>query len=164
MLLNEDITIFHWLAVLRIIVGLWWIKSVLHKEYPKFIKSGMISWTNSLLDNHPIPPVAMALRPLINFQPTIFPYIIVLSELAIGIGLAFGFLTPIVALAAIGLNLIYLITAGVKPKDISVNPCFRVEQGQNLMMIAAEFVIFAAAAWTELSVDGALGWFESSLL
>lgn len=164
MLLNEDITVFHWLAVMRIIIGLWWIKSVLHKEYPKFVKTGMISWVNGLLDSHPIPPLSATMKPIVNFQPTVFPYLIVFGELGIGIGLTFGFLTPIAAIAAILLNLTYLAVAGAKPKDLSVNPCFRVEQGQNITMIAAELVIFAAAAWTELSVDSALGWFESSLI
>ena len=164
MLLNEDITVFHWLAMMRIVIGLWWIKSVLHKEYPKFVKSGMMSWVNGLLDNHPIQPAVKPLKAIINFQPTIFPYLIVFGELGIGIGLTFGFLTPLAAIAAILLNLNYLAIAGAKPKDLSVNPCFRVEQGQNIAMIAAELVIFAAAAWTELSVDSALGWFESSLI
>jgi hypothetical protein len=67
-------------------------------------------------------------------------------------------------LGAIFLNLNYLAIAGAKPKDIQVNPCFRVEQGQNIAMIAATLVIFAAAGWTELSVDSALGWFTSSLI
>jgi thiosulfate dehydrogenase [quinone] large subunit len=163
-LLNEDITVFHWLAVMRIIIGLWWIKSVLHKEYPKFVKTGMISWVNDLLDNHPIRPVAMIMKPIVNFQPKIFPYVIVFGELGLGIALTFGFLTPLAAVGAILMNLTYLLIAGAKPKDLNVNKCFRVEQGQNIAMIAATLVIFAAAGWTELSVDSALGWFTSSLI
>ena len=58
-----------WLAFLRIGIGLWWIKSVLHKEYPKFVRSGMMNWTNSLLDNQPVPAFAGVIRRVINFQP-----------------------------------------------------------------------------------------------
>jgi hypothetical protein len=36
------LTLEQWLALLRMGIGLWWIKSVLHKEYPKFVKTGMI--------------------------------------------------------------------------------------------------------------------------
>jgi thiosulfate dehydrogenase [quinone] large subunit len=96
---------------------------------------------------------------LINLSPTVFPYAVVLGELAVGIGLTFGFLTPISAVVAIFMNLNYLVTAGVKPKDISVNPCFRVEQGQNIAMIAVELLIFAAGAWSVWSIDALLGVF-----
>jgi thiosulfate dehydrogenase [quinone] large subunit len=163
-LLNEDITVYHWLAVMRIIIGLWWIKSVLHKDYPKFVNYGMMEWLNDLLDNHPIQPAVVPLKKIVNFQPKIFPYVMVFAELGLGIALTFGFLTPLASLGAIFLNLNYLAIAGAKPKDIKVNPCFRVEQGQNIAMIAATLVIFAAAGWTELSVDSALGWFTSSLI
>ena len=145
---------------MRIGIGLWWIKSVLHKEYPKFVKTGMISWTNSLLDNHPVPAFAGVIRRIINFQPAVFPYVIVAGEAAIGLGLTLGFLTPIAAIFAILLNLNYLTVAGVRPKDFSVNNCFRVEQGQNWVMILAELVIFFGGAWSVWSVDSALGLFS----
>lgn len=159
MLVNETITTQHWLAIMRIIIALWWIKSVLHKEYPKFVRSGMMNWTNSLLDNHPTPALVAPIRWLINLNPAVFPYIVVGGELAVGLGLLVGFLTPIAALAAIFMNLNYLVTAGVKPADISINNCFRVEQGQNIAMIAAELVIFAAGGWAVWSLDAALGLF-----
>lgn len=41
------LTVEQWLAFSRIGIGLWWVKSVLHKEYPKFVKTGMMGWTNS---------------------------------------------------------------------------------------------------------------------
>ncbi len=153
------LTIEHWLAFLRIGVGLWWIKSVFHKEYPKFVRTGMMSWTNTLLDNHPSPAVAGVIRRIINFQPAVFPYLIVIGELAVGIGLTFGLLTPIAALVALLLNVNYLVVAGVKPRDFSVNNCFRVEQGQNWVMIIAEIVIFATGAWSVWSLDRAFGLF-----
>jgi thiosulfate dehydrogenase [quinone] large subunit len=164
-MLRDVLTVDQWLAIMRIIIGLWWIKSVLHKEYPKFVKTGMMGWTNSLLDNHPYPFIAAPIRTLINISPTYFPYLVVLGELAVGIGLTLGLLTPVSALIAIFLNLNYLVTAGVKPTDYdekrfgSVNACFRVEQGQNIVMIAAELVILAAGAWAVWSLDSVLGFF-----
>jgi thiosulfate dehydrogenase [quinone] large subunit len=153
------LTLEQWLAILRIGIGLWWIKSVWHKEYPKFVKSGMISWTNSLLDNHPVPAYAGVIRSIINFQPTVFPYLIVLGELAVGVGLTLGFLTPLSALVALLLNFNYITVSGVKPKDIAVNNCFRVDQGQNFVMIVAEIVIFFAGAGAVWSLDNLLGIF-----
>jgi thiosulfate dehydrogenase [quinone] large subunit len=153
------LTIEQWLAVLRIGLGLWWIKSVLHKEYPKFVKTGMMGWTNALLDNHPVPAFAGVIHRIINFQPTIFPYLIVLGELAVGIGLTLGFLTPISVIVALLLNLNYITVSGVRPNDISVNECFRVDQGQNFVMIVAELVILFAGSWAVWSLDSALGLF-----
>jgi thiosulfate dehydrogenase [quinone] large subunit len=153
------LTLEQWLAILRIGIGLWWIKSVLHKEYPKFVRSGMMGWTNALLDNHPVPAYAGFIRGIINFQPTIFPYLIVLGEAAVGIGLTLGFLTPISALVALALNFNYITVSGVKPKDISVNNCFRVDQGQNFVMIVAEIVIFFTGAGAVWSLDKLLGIF-----
>lgn len=151
------LTVDQWLAFLRIGIGLWWVKSVLHKEYPKFVKTGMMSWTNSLLDNHPVPAYAGIVRRIINFQPTIFPYLIVLGEAAVGIGLVLGFLTPLSALVALLLNTMYITVAGVRPKDISVNPGFRVDQGQNWVMIVSEIVILFAGAGAVWSIDSLLG-------
>lgn len=165
MFLSEQMTIEHWLAVLRIGIGLWWLKSVWHKEYPKFVKSGMMTWTNSLLDNHPVPAYAGIIRRIINISPTVFPYLIVLGELAVGIGLTFGLFTPLSAIVALLLNINYITVSGVKPTDYdekkweSVNACFRVDQGQNFVMIVAEIVILAAGAWTVWSLDAALGLF-----
>lgn len=151
------LTTEQWLAFLRIGIGLWWIKSVLHKDYPKFVRSGMMNWTNSLLDNHPWPGYANIIRRIINFQPTIFPYVIVAGEAAVGIGLTLGLLTPLAAIGALLLNFNYITVAGVKPKDISVNACFRVDQGQNFVMIVSEIVILFAGAGLVWSLDSLLG-------
>jgi thiosulfate dehydrogenase [quinone] large subunit len=96
---------------------------------------------------------------IINFQPTVFPYLTVLGELAVGVGLTLGFLTPISALVALLLNLNYITVSGVRPRDISVNNCFRVDQGQNFVMIVAEVVIFFAGAGAVWSLDNLLGLF-----
>lgn len=73
--------------------------------------------------------------------------------------LALGFLTPISALVVLLLNFNYITVAGVRPGDIVVNNCFRVDQGQNFVMIVAEIVIFFAGAGAVWSIDSLLGIF-----
>jgi len=77
----------------------------------------------------------------------------------VGVGLVFGFLSPLVLLVAIFLNLNYIILAGVKPKDISVNAAYQCEQGQNYTMIISEITLLATVSWAVWSVDSVLGLF-----
>ena len=90
-----------------------------------------------------------------------FPYLILLGELSVGVGLVFGFLTPISLVVAIVLNLNYLALAGVRPKDITVNKAYQCEQGQNWTMLLAEIVLLATVTVSGCtwSVDHALGIF-----
>ncbi len=149
----------HWLAIFRIVVGLWWIKSVLHKPLRKFIDGGMVAWTVSLADNHPVPAFASLIKSMVSKNRGWFPYLVIAGETATGIGLTLGFLTPISALVGIFMNLNYLALAGVKPKDRSVNPGYQCEQGQNLMMIAAQVIIIVLDAGAVWSLDSLLGIF-----
>jgi thiosulfate dehydrogenase [quinone] large subunit len=149
----------HWLAMLRIGVGLWWIKSVLHKPLRNFLDESMVSWTLSLADNHPIPAYGSIIRRTIEPNASWFPYLVIAGEVAVGIGLTLGFLTPIAVLVAIFLNLNYLALAGVRPKDRSVNTAYQCEQGRNLMMLASQIVIFVMAAGSTWSIDSLLGIF-----
>lgn len=146
-----------WLALLRIAIGLWWVKSVLHKPLRSFLREGMVEWSISLARNHPVRPYGRAIEGLLQRTSSWFPYLVILGEAAVGIGLTLGFLTPISALVGIFLNLNYLALAGVKPLDPSVNKAYQCEQGQNLTMIASQLVIFALAAGAVWSVDSALG-------
>lgn len=148
-----------WLAILRIAVGLWWIKSVLHKPLRNFLDESMVSWTLSLADNHPVPAYGSLIRKTIEPNASWFPYLVIAGEAAVGLGLTFGFLTPVSVLVAIFLNLNYLALAGVRPKDRSVNAAYQCEQGQNLMMIASELVIFVMSAGAVWSLDSLLGLF-----
>lgn len=150
-----------WLAILRIGIGLWWLKSFLHKPHRKFVGGQMANWTLALADNHPVPAFGRAIKGLVAPNATWFPYLILAGELAVAIGMIFGFLTPITLLVAIFLNLNYLALAGVKPKDITVNAAYQCEQGQNWNMIIAQLVLFflSAAAGCTWSIDGALGLF-----
>ncbi len=148
-----------WLAVLRIGLGLWWIKSVLHKPYPHFLKGQMADWTIALAENHPMPFLAKPIGAMVNKNRSWFPYLIVLGELSVGIGLTFGFFTPIALIVAILLNLNYLFLAGVRPKDISINKAYQCEQGQNWNMIVPQFVLLALGAWGTWSLDSIFGLF-----
>ncbi len=148
-----------WLALLRIAVGLWWLESVRHKPLRHFVSGQMVTWTVSLAENHPVPAYGAFMKRLIEPNAAWFPYLVLAGELAVGIGLTFGFLTPVAAIVAILLNLNYLSMAGVRPKDLSVNKAYQCEQGQNLMMLASEVVIFMMAAWSVWSIDSLLGLF-----
>ena len=88
-----------------------------------------------------------------------FPYLILLGEFSVAAGMILGLLTPVSLLVAIFLNLNYISLAGVKPKDISVNPGYWAEQGQNWNMLVAEVVLLATAAGCTWSLDHLLGIF-----
>lgn len=153
------LTVEQWLALLRIALGLWWLESVRHKPLRKFVNGQMADWSLALADNHPVPFYGSMIRRLIEPNRSWFPYFNLAGELAVGIGLTFGLLTPVSALVAIFLNLNYLSLAGVRPKDLSVNAAYQCEQGQNLMMIASTIVVFVTGAWSIWSLDSLLGLF-----
>lgn len=148
-----------WLALLRIGIGLWWLKSVLHKPLRKFVSGQMVNWTVALAENHPVPAFGKAIKGLVAPNASWFPYLIIAGESAVAIGLIFGFLTPISLIVAILLNLNYLLLAGVKPKDITINAAYQCEQGQNWNMIIAEIVLLVLAAGSVWSLDSLLGLF-----
>ena len=76
-------------------------------------------------------------------------YVVVFSELLIGLGLVFGFLTPIAAVGGLLLNLMYFV---MMIHDWA-------EQGQNLMMVLVEVVVLGTHAWQRWSLDNYLGLF-----
>jgi thiosulfate dehydrogenase [quinone] large subunit len=154
------LSVEQWLAILRIGVGLWWLKSVFHKRIGHFLREGMVNWSISLAENHPVPAYGAAMKGLLSSTRSWFPYVQLFGgEFAVGVGLTLGFLTPIAAIVGIFLNLNFIALAGVKPKNIDVNPCFRVEQGQNWNMILAELIVLATGAGAVWSVDSLLGLF-----
>ena len=153
------LTVEQWLAILRIGVGLWWLKSFLHKPLRQFVSGQMADWTLALADNHPSPTFGRLIKNMVEPNRSWFAYLVLAGELAVAIGMIFGFLTPITLLVAIFLNLNYIALAGVKPKDKSVNPCYQCEQGQNYNMIIAEVVLFFTAAGCTWSIDHLLGIF-----
>jgi thiosulfate dehydrogenase [quinone] large subunit len=153
------LTIEQWLALLRIGIGLWWIKSFFHKPLRKFVSGQMVNWTLALADNHPSKTYGRFVTWLVGSNPRVFPYLILAGELAVGIGLVFGFLTPLALLVAILLNINYLSLAGVRPADISINTAYQCEQGQNYTMLISELFLLATVSWSTWSIDSLLGFF-----
>ena len=119
----------------------------------------MVDWTLALADNHPVPAYGRLIRRMVEPNRSWFPYLILLGELSVAIGMTLGLLTPLALIVAIFLNLNYISLAGVRPKDISVNPAYQCEQGQNWNMLVAEVVLFFTAAGCTWSLDSLLGIF-----
>jgi thiosulfate dehydrogenase [quinone] large subunit len=139
-----------WLAVLRIGVGLWWLESWRHKDKKGWFERGTgIAWAQSVAEKHRWPIVKRGFDRIVAPRPKAMAYVVVFSELAIGLGLVFGFLTPIAAIGAALLNLLYFV---LMIHDWA-------EQGQNSMMFLIAVVILGTHAWETWSLDDALGWF-----
>jgi thiosulfate dehydrogenase [quinone] large subunit len=151
------LTLEQWIAILRIGVGLWWLKSVFHKRIGHFLREGMVSWSVSLAENHPVPAFGNAMKGMLTSTRSWFPYLQLFGEFAVGVGLTLGFLTPVSALVGIFMNINFIALAGVKPRNLDVNPCFRVEQGQNWTMILVQALVFVSGVWGVWSLDGLLG-------
>ena len=153
------LSVEQWLAILRIGIGLWWLKSVLHKPLRKFVSGQMTNWTIALAENHPVPAYGNLIKKTVEPNASWFSYLVLAGEAAVAIGMIFGFLTPISLLVAIFLNLNYLALAGVRPKDITVNKAYQCEQGQNYTMLITEVGLLATMSWSVWSVDNLLGIF-----
>ncbi|MBI2767758.1 MAG: DoxX family protein [Chloroflexi bacterium] len=139
-----------WLAILRIGVGLWWLESVRHKDLPNFLRGGAMNWVESLTRDHPIPPFANTIRRVSlssQRRRVVTSWLVVLGESAAGVSLVLGFLTPAGLVLAVFLNANYFLLAGLKDQG---------EQGQNLMMILSEVVLFATGAGMTWGIDAAL--------
>ena len=154
-------TVAQVLALLRIGIGLWWLKSFAHKPHRGFVSGQMANWTLALADNHPVPAYGRMIRGIVAPTQTWFPYLILAGELAIAIGMILGFLTPLALIAAIFLNLNYISLAGVRPKDININKAYQCEQGQNWTMIVSQLALLATVPLSGCtwSLDHLLGIF-----
>lgn len=139
-----------WLAVLRIGLGLWWFESWRHKNKEAWIQRGAgIGWAKSVAEKHPLPVVTRSFDALVAPHPKAMSYVVLTAELALGLGLVFGFLTPIALIGSALLNLLYFV---LMIKDWA-------EQGQNSMMFLIAVVCLGTHAWQEWSLDDALGLF-----
>ena len=139
-----------WLAILRIGNGVWWLESVRHKNIPDFLRGGSMGWVDSLTTNHPIPAFANMIRRTSlasDRRRKVTSWLVVLGEFSVGLSLLLGFLTPVGLIVGIFLNFNYFLLAGLK--DFG-------EQGQNLMMILIEVVLFATGAGMTWGIDAAL--------
>ncbi|GAA1605707.1 DoxX family protein [Streptomyces globosus] len=139
-----------WLAVLRIGLGLWWLESWRHKDRKGWFERGTgIAWAADVAAKHRWPFVQRGFTAVVRPRARLMAYVVVYAELALGLGLVLGLLTPIALAGSLLLNLLYLI---LMIHDWA-------EQGQNAMMALIAAVALAAMAWQTWSVDAALGWF-----
>ncbi len=139
-----------WLAVLRIGVGLWWLESWRHKDKAAWFERGAgIAWAASVAEKHRWPFVRTAFATVVAPRTRIMSYLVVFGELAIGLGLVAGFLTPVAAAAGLALNLSYFV---LMIHDWA-------EQGQNSMMALVEVAVIGGAGGSIWSLDAALGLF-----
>lgn len=139
-----------WLAVLRIGLGLWWLESFRHKDKRAWIERGAgIDWAKSIAEKHRWRAVRTGFEKLVAPRPKLMSYMILGSELSLGIGLTLGFLTPVALVASVLLNLVYFV---LMIHDWA-------EQGQNIMMVTIGVVAFGTHAWQRWSLDAALGLF-----
>ncbi|ATL29318.1 DoxX family membrane protein [Streptomyces formicae] len=137
------------LAVLRIGLGLWWLESYRHKDKKEWFGGGGIGWAAGIAEKHRWTAVRSGFDVVVKPRPRVMAYVVAYAELALGLGLIFGFLTPIALVCGLLLNLIYLV---LMIHDVA-------EQGQNLMMALISVVALFASGWQVWSVDAALGIF-----
>ncbi|MFB7635361.1 DoxX family membrane protein [Streptomyces sp. NPDC056149] len=138
-----------WWAVLRIGLGLWWLESWRHKDKKSWFAGGGITWAAGIADEHRWPVVRKGFDRVVRPRPRLMAHLVAHAELALGLGLIVGLLTPLALAAGLLLNLIYLV---LMIHDWA-------EQGQNLMMALISAVGLGAMCWQGWSLDAALGWF-----
>jgi hypothetical protein len=85
-----------WLAVLRIGLGLWWLESWRHKDRKGWFERGTgIAWAADIAAKHRWSAVRSGFDAVVAPRPRAMAYVVVYAELALGLGLVAGFLTPI---------------------------------------------------------------------
>ena len=90
-----------------------------------------INWAADIAAKHKMKVVGRGFDAVVKPNPKVMTWIILMSELSLGLGLTLGFLTPVAAFASIALNLLYFV---LMIHDWA-------EQGQNAMMVLAAVVI-----------------------
>ena len=140
-----------WAAVLRIGLGLWWLESFRHKNLTAWIKrQAGINWAADIAGKHRWKFVGTGFDKVVRPHPKAMTWVVLMSELALGLGITLGFLTPIALFASIALNLLYFV---LMIHDWA-------EQGQNLMMILIAVVALGLHSWQVWSLDHAIGLFH----
>lgn len=139
-----------WAAVLRIGLGLWWLESFRHKNLTAWIKRHAgINWAADIAGKHRWGAVRAGFEKVVRPHPAAMTFVVLGSELALGLGLTLGFLTPVAAFASLALNLLYF--------TLMIHDW--AEQGQNLMMALAAAVVLGLHGWQVWSIDHLLGIF-----
>ncbi|MEV4329751.1 DoxX family membrane protein [Streptomyces sp. NPDC049597] len=137
-----------WAAVLRIGLGLWWLESWRHKDRKSWFERGTgIAWAAGVAREHRWQAVRTGFEKVVAPRPRLMAYIVVYAELALGLGLVSGLLTPVALAGGLILNLLYLV---LMIHDWA-------EQGQNAMMALASVVALFTVSWQTWSLDRAIG-------
>ncbi|MEU1018652.1 DoxX family protein [Streptomyces sp. NPDC005900] len=140
-----------WVAVLRAGLGLWWLESWRHKDKKGWLERGTgIAWAADVAAGHRWSVVRSGFATVVAPRPKVIAYVVVHAELALGLGLVLGFLTPVALVGGLLLNLLYLV---LMIHDWA-------EQGQNAMMALISLVALFAMSWQTWSLDHALGLFR----
>ncbi|MFJ6657708.1 DoxX family membrane protein [Streptomyces sp. NPDC091377] len=139
-----------WLAVLRIGLGLWWLESWRHKDKKTWFEGAGIAWAADVAAKHRWAVVRSGFAKVVGPRPKAMAYLVLYAELALGLGLILGILTPVALVGALLLNVLYFV---LMVHDWA-------EQGQNSMMALISVVALFGMAWQTWSLDGALGWFQ----
>ncbi|MFI0736220.1 DoxX family protein [Streptomyces sp. NPDC021225] len=139
-----------WLAVLRIGLGLWWLESWRHKDKKAWCGRGTgIAWAADMAAKHRWAFVRGGFAAVVGPRPKLMAYVVLYAELAIGLGLVLGFLTPIALIGGALLNLLYFV---LMIHDWA-------EQGQNSMMVLISLVALLGMSWQTWALDGTWGLF-----
>jgi thiosulfate dehydrogenase [quinone] large subunit len=138
-----------WLAVLRIGLGLWWLESWRHKDKKSWFEGSGIAWAADVAAKHRWNAVRSGFATVVTPRPRTMAYVVLYAELALGLGLVLGFMTPIALVGGLLLNGLYF---ALMIHDWA-------EQGQNSMMALISLVALFGMSWQSWSVDSALGLF-----
>ncbi|MGO4752623.1 DoxX family protein [Streptomyces sp. 2MCAF27] len=139
-----------WLAVLRIGLGLWWLESWRHKDKKAWLeRNSGITWAAGVAAKHRWAFVRGGFGAVVGSRPKLMAYVVLYAELAIGLGLVLGFLTPIALVGGALLNLLYFV---LMIHDWA-------EQGQNSMMVLMSLVALLGMSWQTWALDEAWGLF-----
>ncbi|MCX4881570.1 MULTISPECIES: DoxX family protein [unclassified Streptomyces] len=139
-----------WLAVLRIGLGLWWLESWRHKDRKAWFERGTgIKWAAGIAEKHRWNAVRSGFEVMVAPRPRTMAYVVVYAELATGLGLVAGFLTPIALVGGFLLNILYFT---LMIHEVA-------EQGQNSMMALMSVVALFGMSWQAWSLDSGLGLF-----
>ncbi|MGC4984371.1 DoxX family protein [Streptomyces sp. DT193] len=140
-----------WLAVLRIGLGLWWLESWRHKDKKGWFERGTgIAWAADVASKHRWNAVRSGFDTIVAPRPRTMAYVVVYAELALGLGLVAGLLTPVALVAGLLLNVLYF--------TLMIHDW--AEQGQNAMMALVSAVGLFGMSWQAWSLDDALGLFR----
>jgi len=147
-----------WLAVLRIVVGLWFLKGVVTKLSVTLawgvlpVPTASERWIHTLpilarkyAAGNPIGVVKSFLEHTVIPHPQLFAQLTAFGEAAVGLGLVFGCLTSLAA--AIGLVLVVNYGLAVQWQGSA-------QQGFHYMLITTLVALLAARAGRTWGVDG----------